>query len=97
MGDGGAIASLGQKQLNLRDSSVGSDVQLIFQIAAVTRPFMSVGKICDEGHNMTFDNICAVVRSKDGQELCRFHREPSGRLYVAKNEIEESCHFGQQE
>ena len=72
MGDGGTIANLGQKQLNLADNTVGSDVQSIFQIAAVTRPLMSVGKICDEGHSVTFDNVCAVVRSKEGQELCRF-------------------------
>ena len=66
MGDGGTIFNLGQKQLNLADNVVGSDVQSIFQIAAVTRPLMSVGKICDEGHNITFDNVCAVVRSKEG-------------------------------
>ena len=42
MGDGGTIASLGRKQLNLSDRD--SHVQSIFQIAAVTRPLMSVGK-----------------------------------------------------
>ena len=31
MGDGGTIAKLGQKQLNLVDNVVGSDVQSIFQ------------------------------------------------------------------
>ena len=64
MGDGGTIPNLGQKHLNLADNVVGSDVQSIFQIAAVTRPLMSVGRICDEGHNITFDNICAVVRDR---------------------------------
>ncbi len=75
MGDGGTIPNLGQKHLNLADNIVVSDVQSIFQIAAVTRPLMSVRRICDEGHNITFDNICAVVRDEDGQEFCRFHRE----------------------
>ena len=70
MGDGGLIKNLGQKQLNLSDNSVGTDVQSIFETAAVTRPLMSVGKICDEGHEVLFNNICAVVRSKDGEELC---------------------------
>ena len=56
VGDGGLIKNLGQKQLNLNDSSVGND--------------MSVGKICDEGHEIIFNDICAVVRSKDGEELC---------------------------
>ena len=63
--------NLGQKHLNLSDNAAGSDLQSIFQIAAVTRPLMSVGKICDEGHEITFNNICAVVRSKDAAELCR--------------------------
>ena len=83
MGDGGLIKNLGQKQLNLRDSAVGNDVQSIFQIAAVTRPLMSVGEICDEGHEILFNNIWAVERSKEGEELCKFYREPGG-LYVAK-------------
>ena len=92
MGDGGTIANLGQKQLNLTDNSVGSDVPSIFKIAAVTRSLMSVGKCCDEGHSMTFDDICAAVRSKDGQELCRFRREPfGGGVYVAKLKLKSAA------
>ena len=97
MGDGGTIANLGQKQLSLADNVVGSDVQSIFQTAAATRPLMSVGKICDEGHNITFDNICAEVRRKDGQELWRFHREPTGGLYVAKLRLKSPAGVGRQE
>ena len=78
MGDGGIIKNPGQKQFNLKDSTVGNDVQSIFQIAAVTRPLMSAGKVCDEGHEILFNNICAVVRSKEGEELCKFHLEPRG-------------------
>ena len=47
---------------------------------------MSVGKICDEGHNITFDAVQAVVRDKGGTELCGFHRTPGG-LYVAKMKL----------
>ena len=96
MGDGGEIANLGQKQLNLTDDALGSDVQSVFQIAAVTRPLMSVGKICDEGHEVTFSNICAVVRNKDGTELCKFHRD-SGGLYVAKLKLRNPLGFARQE
>ena len=92
MGDGGLIKNLGQKQLNLHDSVVGNDVQSIFQIAAVTRPLMSVGKICDEGHEIIFNNICAVMRSKEGEEFCKFHREPGG-LYVAKRKLRSPAGF----
>ena len=71
MGGGGTIPNLGQKQLNFSDNAVGSDLQSIFQNVAVTRPLMSVGKICDRVHEITFNNVCAVVNSKDGTELCR--------------------------
>ena len=58
MVDGGTIPHLGQKQLSVADNVMGSDVQSIFQIAAVTMLLMSVGKICEEGHNITFDCVC---------------------------------------
>ena len=53
MGDGGTIPNLGQKSLNLSDD--GRNVQSVFQIAVVTGPLMSVGRICDEIHKTTFD------------------------------------------
>ena len=91
MGDGGTIPNLGEKALNL--SSDGADLQSVFQIAAVTRPLMSVGKICDEGHRVMFDNVMAVVTNKDGDELCRFHRNAGG-LYVAKLKLKSPAGFG---
>ena len=90
MGDGGTIANLGQKSLNLTDDE--HDLRSVFQIAAVTRPLMSVGKICDEGHNITFDATQAVVRDKGGAELCKFHRTPGG-LYVAKMRLRNPAVF----
>ena len=96
MGDGGTIPNLGQSQLNLSDESIGRDIQSIFQVAAVTRPLMSVGKICDEGHSVTFNAIMAVVHGADGSELCRFVRNNSG-LYVAKLKLRSPAGFGGQE
>ena len=96
MGDGGTIPDLGPKKFNLSDNAAGSDLPSIFQIAAVTRPLMSVGKICDEGHEITFNNVCAVVRSKDGAELCRFHREATGGVYFAKLKLRNPAGFGRQ-
>ena len=66
MGDGGTIPNLDQSHLNLSDDGVGHDIQSVFQIAAVTRPLMSVGRICDKGHNITFDSVMAVAKAKDG-------------------------------
>ena len=96
MGDGGEIPNLGQSRLNLSDTGVGRDIQSVFQIAAVTRPLMSVGRICDEGHSITFDAVMAVVHAKDGGEVCRFHRNASG-LYVAKLKLRSPAGFGGQE
>ena len=94
MGDGGTIANLGQKKLNLSDDD--HNLCSVFQIAAVTRPLMSVGEICDEGHNITFDAVQAIVRDKTGAELCKFHCTPSG-LYVAKMKLRNPAGFPWQE
>ena len=96
MGDGGTIPNLGQSELNLTDTAVDRDIKSVFQIAAVTTPLMSVGKICDEGHSVTFDAVMAVVRAADGSELCRFVRNQSG-LYVAKLKLRSPAGFGGQE
>ena len=96
MGDGGTIPNLGQSMLNLTDESVDRDIQSVFQIAAVTRPLMSVGKICDEGHSVTFDSVMAVVKASDGAELCKFVRNSSG-LYVAKLKLRSPSGFARQE
>ena len=94
MGDRGTIPNMGQSRLNL--SQEGNDIESVFQIAAVTRPLMSVGRICDEGHRVTFDSVMAVVHDKDGKELCRFHRKDGG-LYVAKLTLRNPAGFGRQE
>ena len=94
MGDGGTIPNMGQSQLHLSDDD--RNIQSVFQIAAVTRPLMSVGKICDEGHTVTFSNVMAVVKGKDGEELCRFHRKDGG-LYVASLKLRNPVGFGGQE
>ena len=91
MGDGGTITNLGQKQLNLADIVVGSDVQSIFQIVAVTRPLKSVGQICNEGHIHLLQQCL-----RRGQD-CRFHREPSGGLDVAKLRLKSPDGCGRQE
>ena len=44
---------------------------------------MSVGKICDQGHNVFFDKDKAIIRNAAGQEIARFERR-NGGLYTAK-------------
>ena len=94
MDDGGTIPNLGESSLNLSDQD--RDLQSVFQIAAVTRPLMSVGRICDNGHSITFNAVMAVVHDADGAELCKFERQAGG-LYVAKLKLRNPAGFGRQE
>ena len=86
------MKNLGQKTLNL--SSDSAEFSSIFQIAAVHRPLMSVGRICDNGNEVLFTKDKAVVRGEDGKELCVFSRSPGG-LYVARLKL--TSPFGRQE
>ena len=75
---------MGQRSLNMEpldDSSVA--MSSCFQIARVTRPLMSVGKMCDNGLEVTFNATQAMVKDKDGQQVCMFERAPGG-LYLGK-------------
>ena len=60
----------------MNDSSV--DMASCFQIARVARPLMSVGNMCDNGLTVTFDDKRAVVRDRDGLQVCVFERAPGG-------------------
>ena len=91
MGDGGTIASLGQKSLNMSDGRRKG--RSICQIAAAIRPLMSVGRIRDEGHNIALDAALAVPA---GSEICRFHRTPGGH-YLAKMKLKNPLGLAQQE
>ena len=84
VGNGGTLDNLGQRTLNMQpmdDSSVA--MSSCFQIARVTRPLMSVGKMCDNGLEITFNAERAVVKDKDGLQVCVFERQPGG-LYLGK-------------
>ena len=83
MGDGGTIPNLGQSELNLTDEIVDRDIKSVFQIAAVTRPLMSVGRLCDVGMQVLFGKDKARVIAPDGAEVCVFERS-NGGLYLCK-------------
>ena len=84
VGDGGVMANLGEMTLNLAEPKAGNEFSSTFQIAKVTRPLMSVGKICDEGYKVIFDRkVARIINEADGSEICQFHRQDNG-LYTAK-------------
>ena len=80
VGNGERVPNAGQVRLNME--CAGIPLQSIFQVASVTRPLMSVGRVCDQGLKCIFDQDKALVVGKDGEEICRFERK--GGLYVAR-------------
>ena len=80
------IPNRGQMTLSLRgeggNGKRGRDIRTTFQVAKVSRPLWSVGRICDEGFDVKFTKDEALVLTPAGKVVCRFKR--SGGLYVAK-------------
>ena len=77
----------GQVRLHLRaeNGKKGRDIRTTFQMAQVTRPLMSVSKVCDSGLWVKIDKDMATIMDKNGKEVCRFMRR--GGLYIAKMRI----------
>ena len=84
VGNGARIPNKGQSCLNLESEGENPNaIASVFQIAKVSRPLMSVGKICDGGLFVSFTETKADVVDKNGHVVCTFHRQPGG-LYVAR-------------
>ncbi len=80
---GGKLPNRGQVKLNLRadNGKRGRDLRMTFQVAKVTKPLLSVSKICDAGYTVKFTSEMATVEDKAGKVVCRFMRRKG--LYVA--------------
>ena len=88
IGAGGhRMKNQGQMRLALRadNGKRGKDIRVTVQAAKVTRPLLSVSKICDNGMKVTFDDKLAIIYDREGREVCRFVR--SKGLYIAKMKI----------
>ena len=84
------MPNMGEKRLNLeieQDQTTGR-IASVFQIAQVTRPLMSVGRVCDEGHTVTFNANAAEVRNTEGKVVGVFRRKEGG-LYVANMKLKQ--------
>ena len=62
-----------------------------FQAARVTRPLMSVSKICGHGFKCVFDDKEALIIDNTGVTQCRFERK--GGLYLAKMRLKAPMPF----
>ena len=93
---GARIPNEGQFILALRSGDLekkkGRDIKTTFQVAKVTRPLWSVGRICDEGFEVKFTNNEAYVLTKEGKEVCKFNRKRG--LYVAELRLKSASQSG---
>ena len=95
VGNGERIPNEGQATINLRargEKGQPMDFQSTFQSAKVTRPLMSVAKICQNGYGCIFSATEAIVQDKQGQTMCRFRRE--GGIYVGRLKLRAPAPFG---
>ena len=77
------IPNEGEVHLNLQAPGVNGETNFIgstFQASPVTRPLMSVSKICRNGFRCNFDEKEAHIVDKTGKVQCVFKR--SGGLYL---------------
>jgi hypothetical protein len=97
VGNGARVPNDGQTLLSLQASGKdGNTVSTMFQVAAVSRPLMSVGRLCDNGMDILFKKDRADVLSSDGTVILSFERQVGG-LYVAKLKLKKPTNgFGRQ-
>ena len=70
---GKRLPNEGQVRLHLLGQA-NTGIQSLFQVAEVTRPLWSVGKICDQGFDVRFSAKTATIL-KDGKEILSFERK----------------------
>ena len=80
-------------QVNARFATKdGEEFVSCFQVAAVTRPLWSVGRICDRGYTVTFTAKDARILDEKGVTVCYFKRE--GGLYLGTMRMRNPNHKG---
>jgi len=82
--NGDKIPNQGECRVGLKDGNTGSEFDSLFQLAPVSRPLYSVGRICDTGAEVSFTKHKATVR-KDGRTIAVFERYNG--LYLANLEV----------
>ena len=67
VGNGARVPNDGQSLLSLQATAKnGNSVSKVFQVAAVSRTLMSVGRLCDNGMDILFKKDRADVLASDG-------------------------------
>ena len=88
VGTGGKVSNHGEGTVCTKVELDGDEcnaINSVFQVADITRPLMSVSRICDANMTATFDREKAVIRDAKGKVVCIFRRR--GGLYVCRMNI----------
>ena len=76
VGNGDRVANQGQIKLRMKSKADdGILMSSIFQVAEITRPLMSVLRICDQGMSCIFEKTHARVVDGHGNTVARFERD----------------------
>ena len=82
VGNGSKVKNKGQVRLQMQTTNgKAQSLNSIFQVAEITRPLMSVSRICDQGLECLFTREGATIRTEKGEVVASFQRE--GGLYTA--------------
>ena len=94
IGNGARVPNEGQLLLNMESSATSGVMkrQSCFQIAEVTRPLMSVSRVCDQGLECQFNETEARILDKSGKSLVTFQRQRV--LYISKMRLKPPEGFG---
>ena len=95
VGNGERVGNDGQAMINLRavgEKGEGIEFSSMFQSAKVTRPLMSVAKVCQNGYTCHFTATEASVKDKQSHTVCKFKRE--GGIYEGRMELRAPAPFG---
>ena len=97
VGSGVRVPNDGQSLLSVQASGKkGNSVSTMFPVAAVSRPLMGVGRLCDNGMDILFKKDRANVLASDGSVILSFERQIGG-LYVAEFHLKRlTNYFGRQ-
>ena len=95
VGNGERVSNDGQSSVNLRavgENGQPVDFRSVFQSAKVTRPLMSVAKICRNGCSCQFTDNEARVLDQQGGTVCTFRQERG--MYVGRMKLRAPTPFG---
>ena len=91
--DGSKIDNMGEKRISATTAE-GSEVSMTFQIAQVTKPLGSVGKMCDAGNQLWFTKTGGEIWHEDTGTVTAFTREQGVYLLEAWAEAQSSAFAG---